>query len=191
LPPALGFEQAEMDLPVRRGNKKAWQRVSALSVCKSYPVVSQIAWASLLSTVVRVETRVEGRESVEARYFVCNKKIGAMEAGRLIRAHWGVESTHWHMDVSMGEDKTPSKSLAMVRKALTAKAIGCVKMVQSNMVVRAKKALSSKRSAAAKKQSFSSAKNCLKETLAGFFDEYRDGFEGKSIKNKHLEKIIR
>jgi hypothetical protein len=187
LPPALGFEQAEVDLPVLRGNKTAWQRVSALSVCKSYPIVSQIAWASLLSTVVRVETRVEGREGVESRYFVCSKKIGALQAGLLIRAHWGVESTHWHMDVSMGEDSTPSKRVAMARKAFTASAVGLVKKVQSKMVPKVKKSLSPGRSVAAKKPSFSSAQRCLEKTLEKMLAQ----LEQKLFKNSRLAKIAK
>lgn len=70
------------------------------------------AWPSLVSVIV-VESRrqdlgnLEGKVSYERRYYISDhghSDAKFFAAG--IRNHWGVESMHWSLDVSMNEDQS-------------------------------------------------------------------------------------
>ena len=78
-----------------------------------------------LSCVVMVEaTRtakgVTGRP--ERRLYLCSKALTAQEALEATRAHWGVESMHWVLDMVLEEDrsrardKTAAQNLALIRR---------------------------------------------------------------------------
>lgn len=41
---------------------------------------------------------------VEHRYYISSKDLTSEQAGQAIRAHWGIESMHWILDVSLQED---------------------------------------------------------------------------------------
>lgn len=64
------------------------------------------AWP--IRSVVKV-TRWQNGETKGARTFISNQKLSATEAGHLVRSHWGVESMHWHMDNTFGEDRCQVK----------------------------------------------------------------------------------
>lgn len=42
--------------------------------------------------------------SLEYRYYISSKTLTAEQAASAIREHWGIESMHWVLDVSMSED---------------------------------------------------------------------------------------
>jgi len=73
--------------------------------------VSQIETAERwegLRTIVRVEsTRViKGAESVENRFYISSRALGATEALEASRGHWSVENElHWVLDVAFREDE--------------------------------------------------------------------------------------
>ncbi|MCE9688290.1 ISAs1 family transposase, partial [Shewanella sp. AS16] len=64
------------------------------------------AWKGL-NTLVMVENfRAEKGKvaNIEYRYYISSKDLSAEQAGQAIRAHWGIESMHWILDVSLQED---------------------------------------------------------------------------------------
>lgn len=66
-----------------------------------------------LQTIVEVinETKVKGKISTEKRYYISNLIEGAQNFGGRVRAHWGVESMHWTLDVTFKEDDSRANTL--------------------------------------------------------------------------------
>jgi len=65
-------------------------------------------WYGLRSVARVTSTRtVDGKTSVESRYFISSLAPDAPEILRAVRAHWQVENTlHWSLDVSFREDES-------------------------------------------------------------------------------------
>jgi len=63
-------------------------------------------WSGLASIVMVENYRVaKGKAPVlEYRYYISSADLTPKQAGNAIRAHWGIESMHWILDVSMRED---------------------------------------------------------------------------------------
>jgi len=62
-------------------------------------------WAGLKTIGMTVNTiEKDGRTTVEKRYYISNLSVDAKEFGRCVRGHWGIESMHWHLDVTFKED---------------------------------------------------------------------------------------
>ncbi|HYA72212.1 MAG TPA: ISAs1 family transposase [Roseiarcus sp.] len=76
--------------------------------------------ASLVMTTTRTERR--GKATTETRYFLSSAKLSPQRAGEAIRAHWGVESLHWVLDVVFREDQSRlrrghgARNMALVRR---------------------------------------------------------------------------
>lgn len=64
------------------------------------------ALASLIQTTTRVERR--GKTSEETRCFITSARLTPERAAEAIRAHWGLESLHWILDVIFKEDQPAS-----------------------------------------------------------------------------------
>jgi predicted transposase YbfD/YdcC len=88
----------------------------------------QEKWSNLrVVGVCYCERTVQGKTSLESRYFIGSKKARARYYGRALRNHWRIENNlHWQLDVSFDEDgnqtanRQGAANLAMVRKlALT------------------------------------------------------------------------
>ncbi len=64
------------------------------------------AWSGLQSIVMLEHFRVEkgSHPTLEYRYYISSKALTAEQAGQAIRSHWGIESMHWILDVSLQED---------------------------------------------------------------------------------------
>jgi predicted transposase YbfD/YdcC len=86
------------------------------------------AWPKLrVAGVCFSERTIQGKTSLEARYFIGSKPARARFYGRALRNHWRIENNlHWQLDVSFDEDSNQTAdrqgaaNLAMVRKlALT------------------------------------------------------------------------
>jgi predicted transposase YbfD/YdcC len=82
------------------------------------------AWKNLGALGMIETTREIGEKtSVEQRYFIASTGIKTVsEFSRAVRAHWGVESMHWTLDVTFREDacrvrkEHAARNLAAVRK---------------------------------------------------------------------------
>lgn len=83
---------------------------------RNYLMISQVAdridpqgkWEKLNSIGMVESVRiVEGKISVETRYFISSLENNAKLLAEAIRSHWGIEnSLHWVLDVGMREDKS-------------------------------------------------------------------------------------
>lgn len=62
-------------------------------------------WVGLRSVVMTKNAITkDGVTSVQTRYFISSLGLGILEVARAVRGHWMVESVHWHLDVTFGED---------------------------------------------------------------------------------------
>lgn len=70
------------------------------------------AWEGLVSVgVVEARRTVQGKESVERRYYLSSLPADAARFARAVRGHWGVENgLHWVLDVVFGEDQSRARS---------------------------------------------------------------------------------
>jgi predicted transposase YbfD/YdcC len=69
-------------------------------------------WEKLQSVgMVESSREVEGKTTVERRYFLSSLPLGVETFARAVRGHWGVENkVHWLMDVCFGEDQSRARS---------------------------------------------------------------------------------
>lgn len=78
------------------------------------------ALKSLLKTTTRTEWR--GKITEETRYFISSARLTPERAAEAIRAHWGIESLHWVLDVIFKEDQSRlrrghgAQNMALVRR---------------------------------------------------------------------------
>jgi predicted transposase YbfD/YdcC len=79
---------------------------------RTYYLVENIEWLSgkgewkalnSIGMAIR-ESEINGTKSYEKRYFICSFKGSAEEFGNAVRSHWGIETTHWYLDVVFKED---------------------------------------------------------------------------------------
>lgn len=69
-------------------------------------------WEGLRSVgVVEARRTLQGKETVERRYYLSSLKAEAVNFARAVRGHWGVENgLHWVLDVVFGEDQSRARS---------------------------------------------------------------------------------
>lgn len=94
-------------------------------------VTQKEQWRDLNVIGMCVSERIEGyseanptgtRESAEVRFFIGSSKSGAKTYAKALRGHWGIESMHWQLDVTFGEDdnrvsrRHGAENLALLRK---------------------------------------------------------------------------
>jgi predicted transposase YbfD/YdcC len=77
-----------------------------------------------LSTIICIESEVTKKEvtSKERRYYISSLQETPEKIVLLIRGHWGIESTHWILDVAFREDNLTaragniSENLSLIRR---------------------------------------------------------------------------
>lgn len=87
-------------------------------------------WANLKSIVMVENFRFEkGKKlDLEYRYYISSKELSAEQAANAVREHWGIESMHWVLDVSMNEDA------CQIYKDHGAENVACLRHMSLNML---------------------------------------------------------
>lgn len=69
-------------------------------------------WEGLASVgLVESARELDGKTTVERRYYLSSLKLGVETFARAVRGHWGVENKlHWVMDVCFGEDQSRARA---------------------------------------------------------------------------------
>ncbi len=105
-----------------------------------------------IQTIVMTTTQTERRGKItdETRYFVASARLGPERAAHAIRAHWGIESLHWVLDVVFKED------LSRLRRGHGAPNMAHIRRFAFNIVRagRGTKSIKTARKAAAWSQDF-------------------------------------
>ncbi|SHI01519.1 ISAs1 family transposase [Clostridium grantii] len=79
---------------------------------RKYYLVEDIEWLSMknnwkglksIGMAIR-ECEIKGKKTIERRYFISSLKDSIDEFSSAVRKHWGIESTHWVLDVVFKED---------------------------------------------------------------------------------------
>lgn len=73
-------------------------------------------WAGLKSIgMVHKTIEKDGEKKTESRFYISTLKADPVNFARCVRGHWAIESMHWHLDVTFGEDadKTLDKTAAL------------------------------------------------------------------------------
>ena len=116
----VGFWESNDSKPVhgREEVRRAW--VS----CDIDEIQTAERWVGL-KTVVRVESTrtVDGKSSIENRFYISSRVLSASEALEASRNHWSIENElHWVLDVAFREDEcrvragNAAENLSMVRQ---------------------------------------------------------------------------
>lgn len=69
-------------------------------------------WAGLktFGVAIRVST-VNGKETIETRFYISSLTRNARRFARLVRGHWGIENNlHWCLDMTFREDESRTRS---------------------------------------------------------------------------------
>ena len=84
---------------------------------------SSSEWRGLKSFIAVDSTReLKGKISKERRFFITSSEANPSRQLDNIRSHWGIEATHWTIDVTFNEDssrariKNAQANLAILRK---------------------------------------------------------------------------
>lgn len=87
-------------------------------------------WKNLKSVVMVESFRSEKSTgcSLEYRYYISSKELTSTQAGQAVREHWGIESMHWVLDVTMDEDN------CQIYKEHGAENLSCLRHISLNML---------------------------------------------------------
>ena len=74
--------------------------------CPAVDIVDCNKWTDVEQVVCNRSTRIiNGKVSIEDRYFITSSKLPAQKILHSIREHWGIENkVHWVLDVAFAED---------------------------------------------------------------------------------------
>ncbi len=82
-------------------------RIETRTCCSSDKIqaINTEGWVNLASIVmVKAERTIKGVTTICCRYFITNLVPNSINLSKSIRCHWGIESMHWLIDVTFGED---------------------------------------------------------------------------------------
>ncbi|ENQ0442678.1 ISAs1 family transposase [Listeria monocytogenes] len=94
---------------------------------REYYQTAAISWLSEkkkwsgLKTIGKVVTTIE-KANTKTRYYISSCAVNSRHFQQAVRGHWGIESMHWHLDVTFKEDsnhtlnKNAARNLNILRK---------------------------------------------------------------------------
>ena len=87
-------------------------------------------WTGLQNIIMVENFRYKKEKSIdlEYRYYISSKALTAEQAASAVREHWGIESMHWVLDVSMSEDA------CQIYKKNGAENLSCLRHMALNML---------------------------------------------------------
>lgn len=87
-------------------------------------------WKKLKSLILIENYRLKKGDTptLEYHYYISSKELNAKQAATAVREHWGIESMHWVLDVSMGEDA------CQIYKDHGAENLSCLRHMSLNML---------------------------------------------------------
>jgi predicted transposase YbfD/YdcC len=97
---------------------------------RKYFLVEDIDWLSMKDNWKGIKSvgmairqcEIKGKKTIERRYFISSLKDSIEEFSTAVRKHWGIESTHWFLDVVFKEDSRrvrkdyAPQNLAMIKR---------------------------------------------------------------------------
>lgn len=113
---AKGAASAETDAGHGRIEERSCRAAEANWLAGRHP-----DWKGLRSLAAVTARRVDkktGRESRETRYYITSLEPDPKAILAATRAHWGVESFHWTLDVTFDEDRCPRKDASSLNLAV-------------------------------------------------------------------------
>lgn len=94
-------------------------------------------WAGLKANGMTITDAMrDGRNCCEARYYILSQDMSVSRFTEAVRGHWGIESMHWQLDVTFGEDQSRTRvghagaNFSVLRRA----ALGLLKNEKSSKV---------------------------------------------------------
>jgi len=66
-------------------------------------------WIKAIGTAVRITTHADGTQTDEVRYYMLSRFLSGKRFSEAVRAHWGIESMHWVLDVTFREDESRTR----------------------------------------------------------------------------------
>ncbi len=117
------------DLSLELGHRRIESR--QCYVCDSSKLVGNFSrWKGLKSIVMVENFRLEKGKTVdlEYRYYISSRALSAEQAAMAVREHWGIESMHWVLDVTMNEDA------CQIYKDHGAENLSCLRHMSLNML---------------------------------------------------------
>jgi len=90
-------------------------------------------WEKLRSVgLVEATREVEGKVSIERRYYLSSLGADGERFARAVRGHWGIEnSVHWVLDVPMNEDQCRVRQKAAAQNLATLRAM-CLNLLRQD-----------------------------------------------------------
>jgi predicted transposase YbfD/YdcC len=100
-------------------------------------------WKGIKTLIhVRSERTINGKTTIEDRYYISSLRADAIALNYAIRRHWSVENElHWHLDVAFNEDKLRlrEKNAALCLAVIRRFVLALFKQLQSKESVKAQR----------------------------------------------------
>lgn len=98
-----------------RGHGRVDERSYFLTkVPSDFALADEWPWVKAIGYAVRITRHADGTETDDVRYYVLSRYLSGKRFAQAVRSHWSIESMHWVLDVTFGEDdsRTRERTLA-------------------------------------------------------------------------------
>ena len=93
-----------------RGHGRVDERSYFLSkVPSDFAVAAEWPWVKAIGYAVRVTRHADGTETDDVRYYILSKYLSGKRFAQAVRSHGAIESMHWVLDVTFGEDDSRTR----------------------------------------------------------------------------------